>query len=78
MYTLRRITGENIEINQNLGNSYTVVRRWNTEDFKKAYQTITPGPVREFNPESDNPDDRIFAFVSNENGFYSQPLYAKF
>lgn len=72
MYTLRRISGNGIEMNHCLGGSYTVVRkRGNKPDFLKTFKTI-------FDKEYDksNEDDVIvYAFVSDENGEVIYPLY---
>lgn len=41
MYTLRKITGEGLQMNFNLGNEYTVVtKESNPEQFKRTFEVF--------------------------------------
>lgn len=71
MYTLRRISGEGVEMNFLLGQSYTVVSRDSAhyrfkEDFKRFFNSEW---------KDDEPDDNVYAFVGNEGGTTIYPLY---
>lgn len=67
MYTLRKITGEGVQMNFNLGNSYSVVTlEANEEQFKKEYEL--------FWNEKHSEKSETYAFVSYEGGNVL-PLY---
>lgn len=66
MYTLRKITGKDVELNFNLGNSYTLVHSERSpEEFKRSMDNFL------------NPDENIYAFVGNEDGSKLYALYKK-
>jgi hypothetical protein len=77
MFTLRRISGDGVQINHSLGNSYTVIDRFlNYEEFKKTFKIIfDKNHVADLDDQSDYDTKNVHAFVSNENGSYIQPLY---
>lgn len=64
MYTLRRISSRGIEMNFNLGDSYTVIRKEDSPDhFELEYKAL--GLT----------DEKVFALVSKEGGDAIYPLY---
>lgn len=65
-------------MNHALGDSYTVVGRMeNYEEFSKTYKKIFgTNHVADLDPESTDDTKRVFAFVSNNNGSFVQPLYS--
>lgn len=64
MFILRRYTGEQREVNQDLGNSYHLVRRESDfEDFKRTYTTMTDG----LDWVEDDTTDKIY-YIMTENG----------
>lgn len=68
MYTLRKITGDNIEMNMNLGNSYTVIQKQiNLNEFEHTSQKVYDGEAPDF----------IYAYVVNEDGSKINPLSKK-
>lgn len=77
MYTLRRISGQGVEMNFALGNSYTVVNRFLSyesfaEDFKEFYGKPH---VADLDPLADDDTKGVYAFVGSENGINVYPLY---
>lgn len=72
MYTLRRISGDGLEINQSIGNSYTVIQAIsNPNEFSKAFETYFD---KEWNIQEDNDSKKCYAFIAFEDGTL-QPLY---
>lgn len=68
MYTLRRITLDGVEMNQELGRSYTYVDRdYAPEQFQLTYDHVLNYPHEN--------SDEIFGFISNEDGSIIQPLW---
>lgn len=68
MFYLRRVTQEGVEINQFVGESYTLVHKdYTPEEFKRLHKEMFLG-------EDINPDSICFAFVCN--GGFVQPLYS--
>lgn len=66
MYTLRRVTISNEEINIYLGRSYTVThKQWSSESFEKDYKTL-------FDAQSET-HSKCYAFVHYDGNI--QPLY---
>lgn len=83
MYTLRRISGDGVEMNHALGNQYTVIdREKNPQEFERTanlhYGHFESGddgvktPVKADLNEYKN----VHAFVSGRGGEYIQPLYS--
>lgn len=77
MFTLRRISGDGVEMNHILGNGYTFIHKLvNEDEFKKTFAIHFK---KELPKEDDNvqsfDDENCYAFVSGQNGSYIQPLY---
>lgn len=78
MYTLRRISGQGVEMNFELGKTYTVVHRFlSYEDFKRDFEHIFSKPhVADDDPTADEDTKKVYAFVGNEGGSTIYPLYS--
>lgn len=79
MYTLRRISGEGVEMNFALGNQYTVVNRFISyeafrDDFYKFYGK---NHVADLDPAADDETKNVYAFVSSDVNECVYPLYYK-
>jgi hypothetical protein len=76
MYTLRRITKEDLESNTSLGNEYSLINReTNYEKFRETFFKV-------FNEECTADSDNTFAkecygFVVSQVGEKIHPLYKK-
>lgn len=69
MYTLRKITGEGLQINFWLGNSYTLVTEENNpKRFKENYEML--------HKDKPNSDSETYGFVIGED-LKSHPLFKK-
>lgn len=77
MFILRRISSHGVEMNFIIGNSYTIVTRFeNYEDFKKSFKLVFgKDHVADLDKTSDSDDKNCFAFVSTENGDKIYPLW---
>lgn len=76
MFTLRRITGDGVQINTELGSKYNYIDRFASKEaferiYRKAYGDNVETP--KYNPDSENDEERIFAFIENES--LIQPLW---
>lgn len=76
-YTLRRISSQGVQMNFELGNSYTVVSRfeayeWFKEDFKRIYDKEH---VADNDPASDEDTKIVYAFVGSQGGIDVYPLF---
>lgn len=73
-YTLRRISGQGVEMNFNLGNGYTVVHKDNApEKFKEDFKLFFNSPYVELEKGGDS--EFVYAFVGTECGTSVYPLY---
>lgn len=69
MFTLRRITSENLERNTALGESYVFIdSRKNPDDFRKSLVAMKWG-------ESESQNSNIYGFISCQEGSKLIPLY---
>lgn len=77
MYTLRRISGQGVEMNFALGKSYTVVdRNVSYEEFRRDFERFFNKPhVADMDPTSDDNTKRVYAFVGDEGGQHVYCLY---
>ena len=67
MYTLRKITGEHVQINISLGKSYNYVGKLESpKEFERTLEEI----FKRLN------EDIIYAFISDEDGRNVYPLYS--
>lgn len=75
MFTLRRISGEGIEMNQIIGDNYTYIdREINYDEFCKNFQyTFGRNHVADLDETSDDDTKKCYAFVCTSN--LIQPLY---
>lgn len=75
MFTLRRFTGNGVQMNQAVGNEYTFIHRErNPEDFKLSFEIyFEKAHVADLDPTADNDTKDCYAFVVN--GSFVQPLY---
>lgn len=77
MFTLRRITGDRAEINDFIGESYTFIGRERSPKlFAEIFKDIFKKDQAAFDPKSEEPDNRVYAFVVYFPGTYRQALYA--
>lgn len=77
MFTLRRISSEGVEMNYQLGQSYTYIDRWaSPKEFERTWKHIhgENSEVPDYDPKSEDDDKRIFGFVGH--GPFTQPLWA--
>lgn len=76
-YTLRRISGQGVEMNFALGKSYTVVNRFlSYEEFQRDFERIFGKPhVGDLDPTADDDTKSVYAFVSNHEGSDIYVLY---
>ena len=66
MFILRRISGRGVQMNLNLGSSYTYVGKLeNPEEFERTLKEVFDNLNEEI----------IYAFVSDEDGRHIHPLY---
>jgi len=79
MYTLRRISKNDVEINFNLGNSYIVVKRESERsgsEFNKALASYYKKKVGDtFNEKDKEEAMRIHSFVYNDGSSELYPLW---
>lgn len=70
MYTLRKISGQGVQMNFYLGKSYTVIDRFvNYEDFKNCFKTwYGREHVADLDPTADNDTKTTYAFISDYEG----------
>ena len=75
MFTLRRISGDGIEMNQIIGDGYTYIdREINYEEFRVNFETtFGKKHVADMDETSDDDTKKCYAFVCNSS--YVQPLY---
>lgn len=75
MYTLRKVTESNTQINLAIGDSYTYVNReQNYEDFKKDfYNYFQKNHIADLDETADKHTKEVFAFISFQGQIY--PLY---
>lgn len=74
MYTLRRISSDDVEMNKNLGDSYTVIdKEKNPDDF--VLNLIEYFSVKRDTKDFDFYVDRVYKFIVGQYGIYIQPLY---
>jgi len=66
MFTLRKITGENVQMNISLGKSYDYIGK---QESPEAFERTLDFVCKRLNEEI------IYAFVSDENGRETYPLY---
>jgi hypothetical protein len=66
MFILRRISGRGVQMNLNLGSSYTYIgKNENPEEFERTLKEVFDNLNEEI----------IYAFVSDEDGKHIYPLY---
>jgi hypothetical protein len=77
MYTLRRISGQGVEMNFALGQSYTVVHRFTAyESFKRDFEKMFERPhVADLDPTADENTKSVYALVGTHGGEKVYPLY---
>lgn len=75
MYSLRRISGAGVQMNQVIGDNYTLIHReWNPEEFKRSFKVhFEVDHVADGDPTSTNDSKMVYAFIGN--GTFLQPLY---
>lgn len=75
MFTLRRMTATGVEMNQKVGDEYTLIHKernkWEFEDFFKRH--FGKSPVVDIDDKADADTKECYAFVIN--GSFVQPLY---
>lgn len=73
MFALRRITKEQVEMNFDLGNEYTLIEEAiNKGEFDRNYEhTFGTGKPEKLKDGEDN----VYAFVSNQDGSRCYPIY---
>lgn len=79
MFTLRKITSDNIETNTYLGAIFQVIRREeNYEEFARTYESIfEKRHVADLDNSADNYSKDTYAFIITEFGKDVHPLYKK-
>lgn len=75
MFTLRRYSGSGVQMNQMIGDGYTLIdRESNYDDFCKTFEAIFQRKhVADLDETSDKDTKDCYAFVCN--GSFVQPLY---
>lgn len=78
-FILRRISSQGVEMNFNLGKSYTVVNRFTAyEEFKTSFEQFYCKPhVADLDPKSDDETKLCYAFVGGYGGIDIYPLFNK-
>lgn len=78
MFILRRISGQGVQMNFCLGNSYTIVTRdHNYEDFCRSFKHIFDrNHVADLDDTADSDTKNCYAFVSSEGGGNLYPLWS--
>jgi len=75
MFTLRRMTATGVEMNQIIGDEYTLIHKernkWEFDDFFKHH--FGKPPVDDLDAKADADTKECYAFVIN--GSFVQPLY---
>lgn len=76
MYTLRRVSGNGVVMNQDIGDSYTYISRETSyDDFCKAFKKVYGKPhVADLDDNSDDDTKNVFGFVSGKGGALLEPL----
>ena len=77
MFALRRFSGEGIEMNHALGDSYTVIyRETNPLEFSNTFKAhFERNHIANNDPDQDDDSKRVYAFISGQGVSYLQPLY---
>lgn len=75
MFILRRVSEEGVEMNQEIGSSYTFIHReYNPEEFRKTFELVySKNHVSDGDESADDDTKKCYAFVCN--GDFVQPLY---
>lgn len=79
MFTLRRISGQGVEMNFALGKTYTVVHRYLAyEAFAADFEKFYGKPhVADIDPTADEDTKRVYAFIGSDGGENVYPLFEK-
>jgi hypothetical protein len=77
MFILRRISGDGVEMNFELGQTYTIVERFFAyESFEREFERFFNRPhVADMDPTSDEMTKKVYAFVGTDGGLNIYPLY---
>lgn len=79
MFSLRRFSGEGIESNNALGDSYIYIdREQNPERFRNTFKAhFEKDHVADLDDKSDDDTKNVYAFIYADLNGYLQPLYKK-
>lgn len=74
-FILRRVSGKNVQMNQIIGDGYTLIdRQINPNEFRDMFKNVfNEEHVADLDKASNDNTKRCYAFVCNDS--FQQPLY---